>query len=79
MYHSTITMGNIVSVTTDFYCLTPLQQREILVACILRESITWATVLTLVSPAIKDQEFLANLIERHKNGTAVPPTTPPRN
>ena len=43
-----------------------------------RELLTWATVSTLASPAIKDQQFLANLIESHKNGTAVPPTTPPR-
>ena len=40
----------------------------------LRESITWATVLLKVCPAIKDKEFLANLIKNHKNGTNVPAT-----
>ena len=72
-------MGNTVLVISDFYCLTSLQQREILEACMLREVIIWATVPTLVSSAIKDQEVFANLIESHKNGTAAPPTTPPQN
>ena len=38
------------------------------------ESITWATVLHQVYPAIKDKEFLSNLIENHKNGTNLPST-----
>ena len=38
------------------------------------ELITCATVLHQVYPAIKDKEFLSNLIENHKNGTNVPST-----
>ena len=72
-------MGNTVAITTDFYCLTSPQQRQILEACMLCESLTWATVSTLASPAIKEQQFLANLVESHKNGTVVLPTTPPPN
>ena len=45
----------------------------------LRESITWATVATLASTAIKDRQFLANLIKSHKSGTAVLPATSPLN
>ena len=41
------------------------------------ELINWTTVLSKVYPAVKDQQFLANLIESHENGTAVPPVTPP--
>ena len=41
-----------------------------------KESLTWAAVSTLAALAFKDNEFLANLIESHKNGTAVPPSTP---
>ena len=49
----------------------------------LHESLTWATVLAKVYPAIegqvKDREFLANMIEIHKNGTAAPTTPAPQN
>ena len=41
------------------------------------ESINWATVLSKVYPAVRDQQYLADLIESHNNGTAVPPVTPP--
>ena len=48
----------------------------------LHESLTWATVLAKVYPAIEDQvkntEFLANMINIHKNSTA-PLTTPAPN
>ena len=69
-YRFTITMGNAFSATSDFYCLTSQQQREIIEACMLHESFTWAT---------KDREFLANLNEIHKNGTAAPTTPAPQN
>ena len=40
------------------------------------EWINWATVLYKVYPAVRDQQYLAGLIESYKNGTAVPPVTP---
>ena len=75
--HFIITMGNTVAITTNYYWLIPPQQKQILEACMHHEPITWATVLSKVYPAVKDQQFLADLIESHKNGTAVPPATPP--
>ena len=64
-------MGNEISVSSDFYSLSYQKQWEILESCMCHESITWANVLHQVYPAIKDKEFLSNLIENHKNGTNV--------
>ena len=68
-------MGNSFLAISNFYCLSSRHQREILEACMRHELITWVTVSTQVYPAFKDQEFLANLMTSHKNGTAAP-TTP---
>ena len=72
-------MGNTIRISSDFYCLPSPQQKKILEACMDNKLITWATVARLAAPAMKDQQFLAKLIESYKNGTAVPTTPPPRN
>ena len=77
--HFTITMGNTQAISNDFYCLSPPQQRQILEECMDNESITWAAVSTDAAHRVSDHEFLNDLIESHKNGTAVLPSTPLRN
>ena len=42
------------------------------------KSITWATVLEKVYSGIKDHQFLTDLIDSHKHGTAAPVTLPPQ-
>ena len=74
--HLTITMGNTQAISNNFYLISPPQQQEILEEYMHNKLISWAAVSTDAAHRINDTEFLVNLIESHKNGTAALPSTP---